>query len=155
MADNTQLSTNIGSGDIIASDDIGSVKFPRGKLTLGADGVNDGDVSAANPLPVTAPTALPTTNSVLAAAIGTPGSTLPVSAVQAGGTDGAVFRTLRVNQDGTQVIAPSPEMLTLLSQMVAELRAIRLAMTSLVTESGHAWSEDFSPAIARDDEFFQ
>lgn len=35
-----------------AADDIGGVQFPRTKLALGADGVNDGDVSAANPLPV-------------------------------------------------------------------------------------------------------
>ena len=40
------------SGDVIAADDIGGVKFQRIKLTLGADGTNDGDVSSANPVPV-------------------------------------------------------------------------------------------------------
>lgn len=37
-----------------AADDIGSKLFPRVKLAIGADGVNDGDVSSSNPLPVTA-----------------------------------------------------------------------------------------------------
>lgn len=51
MADN--ITTNPGTGgDTLAADDIGGVKFPRTKLVIGADGVNDGDVSAANPLPV-------------------------------------------------------------------------------------------------------
>ena len=52
MADNTTLNTGSG-GDTIASDDIGGVKYPRSKIVIGADNVNDGDVSSANPLPVT------------------------------------------------------------------------------------------------------
>ena len=51
MADNTTLNTGTG-GDLIATDDIAGVKYQRVKLTLGADGANDGDVSAANPVPV-------------------------------------------------------------------------------------------------------
>jgi hypothetical protein len=51
--------TNAGSGgSTFASDDIGSVQFPRIKLVHGADGTNDGDISTANPLPVRV---LPTT----------------------------------------------------------------------------------------------
>jgi hypothetical protein len=50
MADNTTLNTGVG-GDTIATDDIGGVKFQRIKLIHGNDGVNDGDVSATNPLP--------------------------------------------------------------------------------------------------------
>ncbi len=51
MADNTQLNPGTG-GDVIASDDIGpGVKYQRVKLTLGADGVNDGDVASGNPMP--------------------------------------------------------------------------------------------------------
>jgi hypothetical protein len=51
VADNTLL--NLGSGgDTIASDDIGpGVKYPRVKITLGADGVNNGDVASGNPMP--------------------------------------------------------------------------------------------------------
>lgn len=51
MADN--FTANSGSGgSTFASDDISSVQFPRVKITVGADGVNDGDVSLANPMPV-------------------------------------------------------------------------------------------------------
>lgn len=53
MADNIALhnddTTLVGT---LASDDIGGVQFARSKITLGADGVNDGDVSSANPMPV-------------------------------------------------------------------------------------------------------
>lgn len=52
MTDNTTLPIPTTSGDVIATDDIGGVKFQRVKMILGADGVNDGDVSSANPLPV-------------------------------------------------------------------------------------------------------
>lgn len=52
MADNTILPIPSTTGDTIATDDIGGVKFQRVKLTLGADGVNGGDVSASNPVPV-------------------------------------------------------------------------------------------------------
>lgn len=51
MADNVTLDPGSG-GSVIAADDISSVFYPRSKITLGADGVNDGDVSSANPLPV-------------------------------------------------------------------------------------------------------
>ena len=51
MSDNTTLNPGVG-GDIAASDDIDGIKYQRVKLTLGADGVNDGDLSAANPMPV-------------------------------------------------------------------------------------------------------
>ena len=51
MADNTVLNTGSG-GDTIATDEIGGIKFQRVKLTLGTDGVNGGDVSTSNPIPV-------------------------------------------------------------------------------------------------------
>lgn len=54
MADNTVLNAGAG-GDTIASDDIGGVKFQRMKLIHGTDGVNAGDVSNVNPLPVNFP----------------------------------------------------------------------------------------------------
>lgn len=50
MADDVTLNAGSG-GDVIAADDISSVKFQRVKLTLGADGVNDGDISSTNPIP--------------------------------------------------------------------------------------------------------
>ena len=51
MADNVVL--NSGSGGVTAAaDEISSVVYQRVKITQGADGVNDGDVAKANPLPV-------------------------------------------------------------------------------------------------------
>mgnify|MGYP003393044015 CR=1 FL=1 len=47
MADN--VSTTAG---VFATDDIGGAHYERVKITLGADGVNDGDVHSSNPLPV-------------------------------------------------------------------------------------------------------
>ena len=52
MADNFIANAGAG-GDTFGADDVGGVKFPRSKLIFGADGTNDGDVDAANPLPVT------------------------------------------------------------------------------------------------------
>lgn len=50
MADNVTITQ--GTGTDIAADEISSVKYQRVKLVEGADGVNDGDISSANPLPV-------------------------------------------------------------------------------------------------------
>ena len=51
MADNVTLNAGSG-GAVAAADDISGVMYQRVKLTLGADGDNDGDVSASNPIPV-------------------------------------------------------------------------------------------------------
>ncbi|MBK7822922.1 MAG: hypothetical protein IPJ61_18230 [Tessaracoccus sp.] len=47
MADNLAAVAN--AGKILAADDIAGVLYPRSKLVIGADGTNDGDVSATNP----------------------------------------------------------------------------------------------------------
>lgn len=51
MADNTRVNEGLG-GDLVATDEIAGVKYQRVKLVLGADGVNDGDLSTTNPLPI-------------------------------------------------------------------------------------------------------
>jgi hypothetical protein len=50
MADNVAITA--GAGTTIATDDIGGVQHQRIKLTMGADGVSEGDVSSSNPIPV-------------------------------------------------------------------------------------------------------
>lgn len=55
-----------GAGTSIATDDIGGVHYQRVKVTHGGDGVAD-DVSAAAPLPVTAPAATRTSHSIAVA----------------------------------------------------------------------------------------
>lgn len=51
MADNVIINEK-ESGTSIAADEISGAKYQRIKIIHGADGVNDGDVSSANPLPV-------------------------------------------------------------------------------------------------------
>ena len=51
MADNKQLNVMTG-GPTVATDEIAGVDYQRIKMIHGSDGVNDGDVSTANPLPV-------------------------------------------------------------------------------------------------------
>lgn len=51
MADNVAVTP--GSGATLAADDIGGVLYGRTKIVIGNDGVNGGDVSASNPMPVT------------------------------------------------------------------------------------------------------
>lgn len=50
MADNFTANAGAG-GDTFAADEVAGIKYPRSKMTLGADGVNDGDVSETNPMP--------------------------------------------------------------------------------------------------------
>lgn len=49
MADNTTLNSGSG-GDVIATDDVGGVKFQRVKIAVGGDGVAN-DASSAYPVP--------------------------------------------------------------------------------------------------------
>lgn len=54
MADNVVLNSGSG-GDTAAADEIpaaSGIKYQRVKITLGADGTNDGDVASGNPMPV-------------------------------------------------------------------------------------------------------
>jgi len=50
MADNINVTP--GAGSTVAADDIGGILHQRVKMVIGADGVNDGDISASNPMPV-------------------------------------------------------------------------------------------------------
>jgi hypothetical protein len=50
MADN--IGYTPGSGAVIAADDVGGALLQRIKVVVGDDGVNDGDVSLANPMPI-------------------------------------------------------------------------------------------------------
>lgn len=49
MADNLQVTQ--GTGTTVAADEIAGVLHQRIKMVIGADGVNDGDVSLTNPMP--------------------------------------------------------------------------------------------------------
>lgn len=68
MADNVSLNPGVG-GATIATDEIGGIQFQRVKLTLGADGVNGGDVSSSNPIPANIIAALPAGTNVIGALV--------------------------------------------------------------------------------------
>ena len=102
MADNTQLNVPTTAGDIIATDDIGGVQFQRMKITVGADGVNDGDVSSANPMP--------TKDTNVSA---TDGGTPAPQAIAIGGvTNTGVAQTVEVNASGHVHVADGGGTLT-------------------------------------------
>lgn len=62
MADNTTLNAGTG-GDVIATDDIGGVKYPRSKVGYGADGAyQDVDATHGMPVNIVTPTAVPVTD---------------------------------------------------------------------------------------------
>jgi hypothetical protein len=50
VADNVVLNPGVG-GATVATDDIGGFQHQRVKLVLGSDGISDGDVASANPIP--------------------------------------------------------------------------------------------------------
>jgi hypothetical protein len=91
VADNVELNAGSG-GATIATDDIGGVQYPRTKITLGADGAADGDVSSANPLPVqlASVTAVATVTAILGQALPTGTNNIgDVDATLYGGAKGA------------------------------------------------------------------
>lgn len=52
MADNSIVQDVTVNGDTIAADEIAAVKYQRIKMIIGSEGVNGGDISSSNPLPV-------------------------------------------------------------------------------------------------------
>lgn len=116
MADNVAITE--GSGKNIAADDIGGVLHQRVKVTVGADGTNDGDVSSANPLPVSVSGSVTVDGS---------GSTQPVSGTvtaNLSAVDNAVLDQIELNQDSQT---------TLLTTIDADTSA--LAATDFATEA--------------------
>lgn len=107
MADN--FATNAGSGgDTFAADDILGVKYPRSKITIGIDGVNDGDVSATNPLPVTSTTlataALQTTGNT---ALSTLAAGVKLTDTLGNSTNSAATGFLKVTDEPRQIFYDS------------------------------------------------
>lgn len=146
MSDNTTLNTGTG-GDVIASDDIGGVKFQRIKLILGDDGSNDGDISAANPLPITgALSAVGVSNVVSVAAVGVSN----VVSIAAVGVSSAPITDVRVSSGSIRVssivaIGVSSMPTTAVTQSGGWSIGVSSAPTTAVTQSG-GWSIGVSSA---------
>lgn len=100
MADNTTLPVPTTTSDVIATDDVSGVKFQRVKMTLGADGVNDGDVSSDNPLPVSITGSIPVTIASAIEITNDDGNAIPMSAASLPLPTGAATETTLSAIDG-------------------------------------------------------
>jgi hypothetical protein len=100
LADNVELDAGSG-GATIATDDIAGAQYQRVKLIHGADGVNAGDVSAANGLPVQAATgvAFPVTDNSGSLTVDN-----AALAVVGGGAEATALRVTLAN-DSTGVVS--------------------------------------------------
>lgn len=151
MADNVTANPGTG-GATFATDDIGGVQFPRHKLVIGADGANDGDVSAANPLPVTGPltdaqlraTAVPISSASL---------TTIASAIKAEDsvfvTGDAGIQMLAVRQDAMAALGADGDYAPLQVNATGRLKvsaepAAQVAVTGNITGNGQTVSMDTS-----------
>jgi hypothetical protein len=112
MADNIQLNVGAG-GDLLAADDIAGAKYQRGKLIIGDNGTNDGDVSASNPLPVTLPADQYIGANVTSAGNSSTGALAGAAVFTGAWEDVSRFDSLVVavatDQDGSYAIQFSPD----------------------------------------------
>ena len=101
MANNTTLSTNVGSGDVIATDDVGGIKYQRVKLMDGTEdstAVIPGDATNGLDVDVTRVQGTVTTSTTIAAALPAGGNAIgsvsvtsePGQAANAGALPGVV-----------------------------------------------------------------
>lgn len=72
MSDNINVTP--GTGKTVATDDISGVQYQRIKVTLGDDGINEGDISSTNPMPVTISSPAPLPSGAATASNQTDGS---------------------------------------------------------------------------------
>jgi len=98
MADNVGYTP--GSGAIIATDDVGGVQHQRIKISLGSDGVDDGMVSSANPMPITAGLNIPAHDYV---ALAYTGANLTGVTYRTGGSGGTIVATLTLAYTGSDL----------------------------------------------------
>jgi hypothetical protein len=108
-----------------------------------------GGTQVTSPLPVSGTVALTANQSVQDAADGTPAKAAPPVAIQTGGTDTLNLRTFSTDQNGNLNISPNG-IYDLLSSILLELRAMRLAMVSLACQGNLADPQDFSPFSFQD-----
>ena len=156
MADDVSVNTGSalsGATNVsVAADEILGIKYQRVKLVLGADGVNGGDVSSANPMPISAaslplPTgaatgaaqtttntslsSIDTSNSAGNVLLGAVTETAPATDTASSGLNG---RFQRLSQRITSLIALLP------SALVGGRLDVNVGNTPAVTVSGVATS---------------
>lgn len=132
MADN--ISVTEGTGKVIATDDVGGTQYQRIKLTLGADGVSDGDVSSSNPIPISA-AALPLPSGAATSGLQTTGnsslSSIDIKTAPLGQTTMAASSpvTIASNQSALAISAaslPLPTGATTLTEQQSQTTSLQL-----------------------------
>ena len=103
MSDGTRLNPGL-NGDLIQTEDISGAKYPVSKIILGNKDVNDGDVSATNPLPVTGTISISSSVTVTTSPTGT--QTVAPSGTQ------TVAGTVTAVQSGTYTTAVTSSVTT-------------------------------------------
>lgn len=135
MADNILVTPGVGA--TVAADEIAGALHQRVKITVGADGTNDGDVASGNPLPVTdsANEALLTTIDADTSAIATDIAALEVlQTTIAGDTtsiDGKITACNTGAIAGTVTAELSATDNAVLDAMVVDLAALEVLATSI------------------------
>lgn len=151
MADNVTADAGAG-GATFAADDIVGVHYPRSKITIGADGVNDGDVSAANPLPVTGTVAV--TNAGLTELAGAINASAQVDvniAAQAGALTVASHAVTNAGTFATQVDGAALTALQLIDNPVLVDDAGFTPATSSVMMAGFQADETATDSVDEGD----
>ena len=133
MADNVIVNTGTGisgaTNSTLAADEIAGVKYPRTKITLGADGVNDNDISSNNPMPISGPV---TVSGVATAANQTTGNA-SLGSIDTKLTDVATQTTLaQIDTDLGSLTETAPATDTASSGLNGRLQRIAQRLTSLI-----------------------
>lgn len=129
MADN--LNVTEGSGKVVATDDVGSVHYPRIKISVGADGVA-GDATPTNPFPTSyAGPAWTSAFGVASARVSSADATLGVDV-----TD-APTATQKVVVD--DVLMTNHSAVTLLLHFQCETTGVVIASFSLLSKTSFHW----------------
>lgn len=140
MTANTTLNTGTG-GDVIATDDLTTAKAQRIKLMLGATGVDGGNVTSTNPLPVS-----PSGSYFTASAGNTSAVQLAAGAIFTGSVE-SVF-----NQQSISILLTSDQPGTLTLKQYIDAGGTRLANTQVFTNTA---SSPLSFAIIANGNYFQ
>lgn len=122
MADNIDVTPGVGK--TVAADEIAGALHQRVKITVGADGTNDGDVSSANPLPVVGVVDLGANNDVTV----TGTVTAELSA-----TDNAVLDQIELNQDSQTALITAIDADT--SAIATDIAALEVLQTTIAGDT--------------------
>jgi hypothetical protein len=136
MAESNQVTLNkatITGGEVVAADTIAAKQYQLIKLILGAAGVNDGPVSAANPLPTVDADAAAALADILAKLSADPATSAGVAAAA-----NVIIAQLAVNLAGTQPVSAAALPLPAGAASETTLALIEAVLSAWTFNSGAA-----------------